>query len=337
MKGVPMKIACIVRQRLGVALACLAVALPAGVVAQTPVGYPSRVVRVIVAYSPGGGTSAVMRIFADRLARDFGQSFIVDNRPGGNTVIGSEAMARSAPDGHTLMMVTNTHVINHWLQPNLPYDTLKDFAGVSTMIRNDHMLAAYPAFPAKTLPELIAHARRSPGSVNAAVTGLGSVNHLGTVLFMQATDTRFTIVPYKGGGTAVGDMISGAVQVSINTPTTFAPFIRAGKLKGIAISGDRRNAILPEVPTFAEAGLKGFTAANWYALLAPAATPVAILQKLNEKVGQAQASPDIVALLAKQGVDVFPGSLGQTEAFLRADLERIGKVIRENNIKADPE
>lgn len=326
-----------VRGTMARGLLCIAAALPANLAAQVPANYPFRVVRVILPYSPGGGTSAVMRIFADRLSRDLGQSFILDNRPGGNTVIGSEAMVRSAPDGYTLMMVTNTHVINHWLQPNLPYDTLKDFAGVSTMIRNDHMLAAHPAFPARTLQELIAYARKNAGGVNAAVTGLGSVNHLGTVLFMQATETRFTIVPYKGGGTAVTDMISGAVQVSINTPTTFAPFIRAGKLKGIAISGERRNAILPEVPTFAESGLKGFTAANWYALLAPAATPAGILQKLNEKIAQAQASAEVVALLAKQGVDVFPGSLSQTEAFIRNDLERIGKVVRENNIKADPD
>jgi tripartite-type tricarboxylate transporter receptor subunit TctC len=321
-------------------LPCAAVALlftATLAVAQTAANYPNKVVRVIVPYSPGGGTSAVMHIFADRLTRDMGHNFIVDNKPGGNTVIGSEAMARSAPDGHTLLLVTNTHVITPWFQPNLPYDTLRDFIGVSTMVRNDHMLATHPSFPANTLKELIAYARKNGDKINAAVTGLGTVNHLGTVLFMQATGTKFTIVPYKGGGTAITDMLSGAVQISINTVTTFAPHIRTGKLRGIAISGDKRNPVVADVPTFTEGGMKGFIAANWYALLAPSATPRDILQKLNEKVAQAQASPDVVALLAKQGVEVFPGNLAQTEAMIRSDLERIGKVIKENNIKAEAE
>ena len=209
---------------LGVAAAALVTA--ASAVAQTTTNYPTKVVRIIVPFAPGGGTTPVARIFADKLAIGMGQSFIVDDRPGGNTTIGSQLMARAVPDGYTLLFVTNTHVINHWTQSKLPYDTLKDFAGVSTLIRNNHMLAAHPSVPASSLKDFIAYLKKNSDSVNAAVTGVGSVNHLSTLIFMQLTGTKFNVVPYKGGGVAITDMLSGAVQMSINTVTTFAPHVK---------------------------------------------------------------------------------------------------------------
>ena len=246
-------------------------------------------------------------------------------------------MARAVPDGYTLLFVTNTHVINHWTQSKLPYDTLRDFAGVSTLSRNNHMLAAHPSVPANSLKDFVAYLKKSSDSVNAAVTGVGSVNHLSTLIFMQLTGTKFNIVPYKGGGVAITDMLSGAVQMSINTVTTFAPHVKSGKLKGIAISGESRSAVLPEVPTFTEGGMKGFVATNWYTLLAPAATPRDIIQKLNSEIRRAQMDAEVVSLLAKQGVEAFPGNVAETQVFLRAEFERVGRIIKEYNIKPDTE
>jgi tripartite-type tricarboxylate transporter receptor subunit TctC len=322
---------------LSVKLLCVAVAALSATtaVAQTAASYPSKVVRIIVPFAPGGGTTPVARIFADRLAMSLGQSFIVDNRPGGNTTIGSQLMARAAPDGYTLLFVTNTHVINHWTQAKLPYDTFRDFAGISTLIRNNHMLVAHPAVPANSLKDFIAHLKKSGEGVNAAVTGVGSVNHLSTLIFMKLTGTKFNVVPYKGGGVAITDLLSGAVQMSINTVTTFAPHVKAGKLKGIAISGDNRNAVVPEVPTFTEGGMKGFVATNWYTLLAPARTPRDILQKLNGEIRRAQTDAEVIGLLAKQGVEPFPNGVAETQTVLRAELDRIGKVIKEFNIRPD--
>jgi tripartite-type tricarboxylate transporter receptor subunit TctC len=184
---------------------------------------------------------------------------------------------------------------------------------------------------------LIGHLKKSGDSVNAAVTGVGSVNHLSTLIFMQLTGAKVNVIPYKGGGVAISDLLSGAVQMSINTVTTFSSHVKAGKLKGIAISGESRSPLLPEVPTFTEAGMKGFVATNWYTLLAPAATPRDIVQKLNNEIRRVQTDADAVGLLAKQGVEPFPGSVPETAAFLRSELERVGKVIRAYNIKPENE
>ncbi len=303
--------------------------------AQSVATYPNKPVRIILPYAPGGSTTAVTRIFAQKFTEDWGQQVIVDNRPGGNTIIGSEAMVRSPADGYTLLTITNTHIINPWLQPKLPYDTFKDFAGISTLTRSDYMLTAYPGFPPNTLKEFIAYAKKNPGRINSATVGLGTVQHLVNELFMAATDTVITVVPYKGGGPSTTDLIGGQVQVSFNNLVNFASHVKAGKLKGIAISGDKRNPVLPDVPTFAESGLPGFVAANWFGMLAPAATPKDIIQKINAEIGKAQGSADTRDLLAKQGIDPFPNTVAATEALLRADYERFGKIIRDKNIKAD--
>ena len=303
-------------------------------ISQTAANYPGKPVRIVLPYAPGGAATAMTRAFADKLSKDLGQIFIVDNRPGGNTIIGTEAVVRAAPDGYTLLVVANSLLVNHWTQPNLPYDTLKDLAGISTLIRNDHMIAVHKSVPANTLNELIAYAQKNPGKINSVINGLGTNNHLENLLFMQATDTKFTMVPYKGGGAAIADLLSGYVQMSFNSPSLFLPHIKAGTLKGIAISGDSRNPVLPDLPTFAEAGLTGFIAGNWYILFAPAATPRDIIEKLNVYVGRAQASNDVQELLARAGVDPYPNSVAVTNALLGKELEGVGRVIRENNIKA---
>ncbi len=305
--------------------------------AQTAANYPNKPVRVILPFPPGGSTSIVARIFSQKFTESWGQSIIVDNRPGGNTIIGSEAMVRSPADGYTLLGVTSTHIINPWLQPKLPYDTFKDFAAISTLTRADFMMAASTTFPPNTLKDFIAYAKSHPGKVNSVTVGLGTVQHLVIELFMDASGTQFTVVPYKGGGPANIDLIAGVVQITFNNPGSLSSFVKAGKMKGIAISGDRRKAALPNVPTFAEAGFPGFSAVNWMAMLAPAATPKDIIQKINAEIARAQGSADVKEQITNQAIDTFPNTVAATEALIRLDYERYGKVIREKNIKADPE
>ena len=305
--------------------------------AQTTANYPSRVVRIVLPYVPGGSGTVIARTFADKFSKDLGQNFIVDNRPGGNTIIGTEAAAHAAPDGYTLLATTAALIVNQWTQPSLSYDALRDLTGVSTLIWGDHMFAVNPSVPANNLRELIAYLKKNPGKVNSYTSGLGTNNHLENLLFMQLTDTKYTVVPYKGGGAAISDLLSGNLQMALNTPSLFAPYIKAGKLRGIATSGEKRNAIIPDVPTFAELGLKEFVAGTWYTLLAPAATPKDIVQKLNELTARAQASADVQAVLAKQGISPYPNSVGATNAMLRSEMETWGKVIRANDFKAAEE
>jgi len=316
-----------------VALTAMA-AVTTTAIAQTAANYPNKPVRIILPYAPGGSTTAVTRIFTNKFSEGWGQNVILENMGGGNTIIGSQAMVRAPADGYTLLTVTSTHVINPWLQEKLPYDTMKDFAAVSTLTRSDYMLTAHPSFPANNIKEFIAYAKANPGKVNTATVGLGTVQHLVNELLMDAAGIRMTVVPYKGGGPATTDLLGGQIQVSINNLVNFAAHVKAGKLKGIAISGEKRNPVLPDVQTFAEGGLKNYVANNWFAILAPAATPKDIINKLNAEIAKAQASPDVRDLLAKQGIDPFPSTVAQTEALIRSDHERFGKIIKEKNIKA---
>ena len=315
-------------------LAALVIGAPAAI-AQTAANYPNKPVRVILPFPPGGSTNIVTSIYAKKLNEDWGQPIIVDNRPGGNTLIGSEAMVRSTPDGYTLLGVTSSHIINPWLQPKLPYDTFRDFAPISTLTRADFMIAVNPNVPAGNLKELIAYAKSNPGKANFGTVNLGSVQHLAIELFMDTTGTKFTVVPYKGGAPLNADLVSGVLQVIFNNPASMSPFLKSGKMKGIAVSGDNRKAALPDVPTFAEAGLPGFAGVNWMALLAPAATPKDIVQKINANIARAQASNDVRELLVNQAIEPYPLSVAATEAMMRADYERYGRIIREKNIKSD--
>lgn len=311
------------------------IAVTAG--AQTATPWPTKPVRIIVPYAAGGSVGGATRIFAQKLSELWGQPVIVDNRPGGNTIIGSQAVARSPADGYTLLSVTNTHVINPWLQPKLPYDALKDFTAVATLTRSDYMLAVAPAFPPNTLKEFIAYTKANPGKVNSVANGLGTGQHLVNELFMDATGTKFTVIPYKGGGQSTTDLMSGVVQMSFNNLLNLASHVKAGQIKGIAISGDKRHPLVPEVPTFAEAGLSGFSATNWFGILASAGTPKEIVQKINADIEKVLNSADTKDLLAKQGLDPFPNSVAGAAALLKSDYERYGKIIREKGIKVDAE
>lgn len=309
------------------------IAVAAGAQGTTP--WPTKPVRIIVPYAPGGSVGAATRVLAQKLSEMWGQPVIVDNRPGGNTVIGSQAVARSPADGYTLLSVTNTHVINAWLQPKLPYDTMKDFTGVATLTRSDYMLVVNPTLPPNNLKEFIAYLKANPGKVNSTANGLGTGQHLVNELFMDAIGTRFTVIPYKGGGQATTDLMGGVVQMTFNNLVNLASHVKAGQMKGIAISGERRHPLVPDVPTFAEAGLPGFAASNWFAFLAPAGTPKEVVQKINADLAKVLNAPDTKEVLAKQGLDTFTSTVAATDALLKFDYERFGKIIREKGIKVE--
>jgi len=294
--------------------------------------YPGKPIRLIVPFPPGGGTNIVARLVGQKLAENLGQQVIVDNRPGGNTIIGTEALVRSPADGYSLILVSSAHVINSLLLPT-PYDAIKDFAPVTTVTSNEAILLLHPSVPANTLQEFIALAKSKPGQINYATSGSGGIPHLQTELFSSIVGIKLQHIPYKGAGPAMTDLLGGQVQMYLTAAINGVPHIKSGKLKGIAISGDKRTAALPQVPTFAEAGLPGFDARTWYGILAPAGTPKEILDKLATEIAKVLALPDIRENLAKQGLDPFPSTPERYAALLKADQAKFAQVIRTANIK----
>ena len=292
-------------------------------------------VRLVVTFPPGGSTDIAARIIQPELAKRMGRTVVVDNKPGAASQLATDFVAKSAPNGNTLLVSFDTHAINPIVKSRLPYDTFKDFAAISTLTRADFMLASSGSFAPNNLKEFIAYVKANPGKVNCVTIGLGTIQHLIIEAFMDATGTEFTVVPYKGSAPANTDLLAGRMQFSLNNPAAFAELIKAGKLKGIAISGDKRKEALPNVPTFAEAGLPGYSGANWMALLAPAATPKDIIQKINAEVARAQGLPDVIQQINDQAISAFPNTVAGTEALFRTDYERYGRIIKEKNIKVD--
>lgn len=306
-----------------------------GTMAQTAQGYPNKPIRFIVPYAPGGSTTLVARLIGAKLTESWGQQVLVDNRPGANTAIGSEALARSAPDGYTISLAATTHTTVPHLVPNLPYDALKDFAPVASLVTTQLVLVLNPAVPANNLKEFIALAKAKPGELNFAAVGTGSSTHLAGEVFKSVASVKLQHVPYKGTGPALTDLIGGQVQLNFDTPVTSIPHIRSGKLKAIAITGNNRLASLSEVPTFAEAGLPEYDFQLWFGVLAPAGTPKDVLNKLSTEIGRILALPDVKESLAAQGLDTAYLPPEQFGMLIKADFERYGKVIKAAGIKIE--
>lgn len=304
--------------------------------AQAQSSYPGRPIRLIVPFPPGGGVTAVARVLAPPLSQQLGQNIVVDNRPGGNTIIGTEAMVRAAPDGYTLLLTSSAHAINPYLLPNLPYDSVKDFAPVSTTTSGGYLMVAHPSLPAHSLQEFIALAKARPGQLNYSTSGSGGVQHLAGELFNLTAGVKTQHIPYKGAGPAVVDLLGGQIQFSFQPPGNTVAHVRAGKLKAIAVPGDQRLKSLPQTPTFAEAGMPGFEVKSWIAMFAPAATPKAIVDRLAAEIAKAVALPEVHERLAGQGHDPFPKSPEQFGAYLKAEMARVDKVVKAANIKLDP-
>ncbi len=296
--------------------------------------YPTKPIRFILPYAAGGSTSVIGRIVGEKLSESWGQAVIVDNRGGGNTIIGSEALVKSAPDGYTILMVSVAHIIN----PSLfrtPYDAIKDFAPIATLCRTEQLMVIHPAVPANDLQQLIALAKSRPGELNYASANVGSPTHLAAALFEILAGIKMQHVSYKGGAPALTDLVGGQVQLYFSPPLAALAFIKAGKLKAIAISGTTRSPTLPQVPTFNEAGLPGLDVTTWYGVLAPAGTANAIIGKLSTELARILAMPEIREKLLRQGMEPFISTPDQFGAMMRSDMARWGKVIKAANIKPD--
>ena len=297
--------------------------------------YPSKPVRFIVPYAAGSSLDVLARIVGPRLAEGLGQQVFVDNRGGGNTVIGSEALIRSAPDGHTIMIVAATHVVVPSLLAKVPYDPIKDFAPVTSLTRNELALVLHPSVPSKTLREFIALAKSRPGQLNFGSPGTGTVTHLSIELFIMTAGLKMQLIQYNGAGPLTIELLGGHVEGSLQAPITIIPHINSGKMKALAITGTNRLAALPQVPTFAEAGLPGYAVKVWLGVLAPAGTPKTIIDRLSAEFGKFLPLPDFREKLALQGVEPFVLGPEQFAALIKADFEMWAKVIKTANIKAD--
>jgi tripartite-type tricarboxylate transporter receptor subunit TctC len=297
--------------------------------------FPSKPLRLISPYAPGGGNDTLARLIGQRLTQTLGQQVIVDNRPGANTIIATDLVARSRPDGYTLLFSgIGTFIINALLTPT-PYDIITDFSPVAPLASNENIMVVNPAVPANTLQELIALAKAKPGQLNYATSSAGGIGHLLGELFKLMAGVDIQHIPYKGSSQALADVVGGQVQMSILSPIATINLIKGGKLKGIAISGEARSPVLPQVPTFAESGMPQFQAKTIYGILAPARTPREIVSALAREIAGIQRTPEFLEKLASQGVEAFVLEPQQFAAFIKSDMAKYAKVIKAANIKIE--
>jgi tripartite-type tricarboxylate transporter receptor subunit TctC len=298
--------------------------------------YPTKPIRLIVPYAPGGATTILARLAGEKLTERWGQQILVDNRPGGNAIIGSEAMVRSAPDGYTVLMMTSAHVIRPLLTPNLPFDTIRDFAPVATLASSELIMALHPSVPAANLLEFISLAKSRPGQLNYATVGSGGSTHLASEYLNILAGLKTESVPYKGTAPALTDLIGGQVHFFLSPPTdSLVPFIKAGKLRAIAVGGSNRKPALPNVPTFAEAGMPNYQMSLWYGIQAPAATPRRIIDKLSGEFGKVMATAEMKDRLLIAELDPMISTPEQFAAMIQAETEKYARIIRTANIKLE--
>jgi tripartite-type tricarboxylate transporter receptor subunit TctC len=309
---------------------CASHALAAG-----PGGYPGRPVTIVVPFAPGGGSDNIARLLATRLSERTKGTFIIDNKPGAGTNIGNEAVTRAAADGHTLLFGQVTLSINPFVYKGLRYNVQKDFAPVAQFATSPTVLVVTNAMPARTVQEFIGYARANPGKVNFGSGGAGTSVHLAGELFGSLTGTQMVHVPYKGSAPAVTDLIGGQIQAIFDTAPSALPHIAGGKVRALAVTGARRLPELPNVPTFAEAGVPGFDAPAWYGLLAPAKTPAPIVQYLNAEIQEILKEPATQQRLAQLGATPAPGTPEAFGTFIRTESERWSSVVRKANVTLD--
>ncbi len=297
--------------------------------------WPTRPVKLIVPFAPGGFTDVTARILSQKLSQAFGQQFVVENKPGAGSTIGSELAAKSAPDGYTLLMVSSTHVISPWLYKSLPYDPIKSFTVVGKLVESPYVLLVHPKVQAKNVQEFIALAKSQPNLIHYASSGNGSAQHLMGGLFMAMTGAPLKHVPYRGSSGAAQDLVAGIVESSFaGVPNALAQ-VPAGRLKALAVTTAKRAPQLPDVPTLEEAGVKGYDAAVWLALLAPAGTPRDIVQKLNGEVRKLMQEPETRKALIDAGVEPTPSTPEEMAGYLQQELARWGKVVKEAEIRLE--
>src|SRR5512147_1908119 len=317
-------------KRFALAVLCLAAALPA--LAQP---YPSRPVKIIVPYGAGGPADIYARFIGAKLSETMGQPFVVEDRPGGGAVVGTDAVAKSAPDGYTLLMMSNTHAVNETLIPKKPYDLMRDLAPITGVNYSDLLMVVHPSVPASNLKEFIALAKANPGKLNYASSGPGTPYHLAGELFKAMAGVDIVHVPYKGSDGARTGILGGQVQMMLDAITTMTPNVRAGKLKAMGTTGKTRSSVLPDVPTLAEAGVPGYEAGIWLGLMAPAATPRPVLERLNAEVNKVINAPEVKEAWGKQGAMPMGMTIDQFDKFLRAEIVKWAGVVKATGMKVD--
>ena len=315
---------------------CCAVAFAAHSAASRAQQYPTKPIRLIVPFAPGGSTDALARVVGQKLSENLGQPVIVDNRTGANGNIGTDIVAKAQADGYTLLMAFDaTMVINPSAYSKLPFDPIRDFAPITKVAALPLILVAHPSFPASNTKELIAYAKSKPG-INYSSSGHASTPHLAMLMFAQRTGTQFTHIAYKGGGQAVIDVLAGQIPLLATAIPTVQAHIKAGKLKGIALTSAKRHASLPDVGTFAEAGITGFDVSAWYGLLAPAGTPRPVVVRIHDEVVKILATPEMKErFLTTIGGDPVGGTPEQFAADIKSDIARWAKIVNDSGIKLE--
>ncbi len=290
--------------------------------------FPVRPVRVVVPYPPGGANDIVARLLSQKMTENLGHNLVVDNRGGGNTIIGSELVAKAVPDGHTVLIIAAGHAINPGLYPKLPYDTARDFAAVSLIGDGAYVLVAHPSAGVSTTAELVAAAKAKPGQLAYASSSIGNLTHLAAELFTALAGIKMLHVPYKGGGPAVTDLLGGRVAVFFSTVAVARPHLQTGKLRGLGVTTGRRSQALPAMPTIAESGLPGYEVSGWYGIVAPTATPKHAIARLHSAVQVAIGQPDIREKLLGIGVETVEASPAQFGARIVAEIAKWDKLVR---------
>lgn len=318
----------------GLAAGSMAAAMfPSAAVAQA---YPTRQIRIVVPYTPGGITDVVTRLIGEQLATTLGQSVIIENKPGANSLIGADQVAKSAPDGHTLVMVIGAHAANATLYAGrIPFDPVADFAPISLVGVAPLVMAVSNNVPAKTLPEFIAYAKANPGKLNYASSGVGAAAHLTMEDLKRRAGLDMVHVPYRGTGPALTDLMAGNVGAMIDTQLGLKPQIDAGAIRGLFIAGEKRSPTMPDLPTAIEGGMPGFVSSTWTLLMAPGKTPSAIVDRLAAEVAKAVKNPTVAAKLSELGVEIVGNGPVEATAFLKGEVAKWGTVIRDANVKLE--
>jgi tripartite-type tricarboxylate transporter receptor subunit TctC len=316
----------------GVLLLGLLAASVAGIAQQA---YPNRPVKIIVPFAASGPADNYARFMAQRLQEALGQNFVVDNRPGAGSIIGTDAAAKSAPDGYTLLMMSNTQTVNESLIPVRPFNLLKDFVPIAPINYSDLVLVAHPSVPAQNLPELIKYAKANPGKINYASSGNGTPYHMAGELFKYMAGVNMTHIPYKGSAAARTDVLSGQVDVMFDAVTTMTENIKAGKVRGLATTGRTRSTVAPELPTVNDDGVPKYEALIWLGMMAPAGTPDAIVQRLNTEINKIVNAPDVKATWAKQGAVAMSMTAPAFAKYVADDVAKWATIVKASGAKAD--
>lgn len=296
--------------------------------------YPNRPIKLIVTYSPGGGNDLIARLFAQKMTETMGQSVVVENRVGAGGTIGTNFVAKSAPDGYTIVLVSPPLVMAPTLYPNLPYDTLKDLTPISVIGSVPNMLVVNPSLPVKSVKDLIEFAHAKPAAVSAATLGSATTQHLAAALFNFMSKSDILLVPYKGSAPGINDLLAGHVQMMFNAMPSTLPYVKAGQLRALGVTGDQRSSMAPDLPTIAES-LPGYKIVTWYGILAPAGTPPAIVARLNAEIAKISQMPDIRQKLLDMGMDIEASTPAAFSALIKSEMTKWAEVMRVANVKAD--